>query len=229
VYMSMRASVHPHVSSKNHTKISWVLLDSLYSCTVPLVLPNYIKASIMRASLCALALSCFGKVAGQSLTAALSNTVFLNEGVVTSTDERVWVNIPTMYLEAENVTCAQCSWGTSSYPYMFYKNGTAPVCQPQTPNPGHDAPGSDFTATPLAQDSSSDCEALCCSQASCTAWTYVPSAPSVYFDCQAGQHCCYQKSGNPPFTNSTIPGIISGYITQPLDAFVVRFPRAHHR
>jgi hypothetical protein len=177
----------------------------------------------MRASLCALALSCIGKVAGQSLTAALSNTVFLNEGVVTSTDERVWVNIPTMYLEAENVTCAQCSWGTSSYPYMFYKNGTAPVCQPQTPNPGHDAPGSDFTATPLAQDSSSDCEALCCSQASCTAWTYVPSAPSVYFDCQAGQHCCYQKSGNPPFTNSTIPGIISGYITQPLDAFVVRF------
>jgi hypothetical protein len=54
--------------------------------------------------------------------------------------------IPCMYLEAENVTCAQCSWGIGgSCPYLFQVNSSTPEpCNPGTPQPGHDLPGADY-------------------------------------------------------------------------------------
>lgn len=52
--------------------------------------------------------------------------------------------IPCMYLEAENVTCAQCAWGIGgSCPYLWKLNGTR-TCTPEPPRDGYDLPGADF-------------------------------------------------------------------------------------
>ena len=67
----------------------------------------------------------------------------------------------------------------------------------------------------LAQDNSSACEALCCSDSACDAWVYVPSAPAMFESCNPGDHCCYLKNSVPtPVKNSDV-GITSGTMRTP--------------
>lgn len=158
----------------------------------------------------------FRTVVGDSLSDALSSTVFLNAGTVSAGDQFRYLDIPCMYLEADNVTCAQCSWGVGgACPYLFQITSNVPSnCTPDAPQPGNDLPGSDYTATALQNDDYTVCESLCCAEDECGAWTYVPSAPSDYLSCLTGDHCCYRKTGFPEFKPSTLPNIISGFVNK---------------
>lgn len=122
-----------------------------------------------------------------------------------------------MYLEMENVTCAQCSWGQGgSVPYLFASSGPPTTCTPQAPRPGFDSPGNDYRTHQLPAGAvAAQCEALCCGEQACGAWTFAPAAPGAYMSCAAGAPCCYIKGGTPDFTNSSVPGIVSGGVTRP--------------
>jgi hypothetical protein len=80
-----------------------------------------------------------------------------------------------MYLEAENVTCAQCSWGIGgSCPYLFKQNSSSPQqCNPTQPVPHHDLPGGDYrqVGTPAAS-------------------THPPSPPHLFLDACWWHLCC---------------------------------------
>ena len=82
----------------------------------------------------------------------------------------------------------------------------------------YDRPGGDYRTQVLAQDNSSACEALCCSESQCDTWVYVPSAPSVFDSCNPGDHCCYLKNSNPAPAKSSLAGITSGSLRTPTPA-----------
>jgi hypothetical protein len=61
----------------------------------------------------------FVEGSGRSLVDELKAVRFLHEGVARDIDSYSWLPIECMYLEAENVTCSQCSWaGPCSYKYI---------------------------------------------------------------------------------------------------------------
>ena len=156
---------------------------------------------------------------GAALSTLLSSIVRFDGGTVHAADHYKFAPIPCQYLEAENVTCAQCSWGIGgSCPYLFgYDGSDAPpipdTCSPGLP--GTDRGGGDYRTQELPTDSVADCRALCCTEDQCNAWVYVPSAPSNFLQCHTGSHCCYLKSSTPAPTNSSLPGIVSGTATWP--------------
>ena len=80
-----------------------------------------------------------------ALAAALGAVQFFSSGTVHASDLHRYVGIPCMYLEADNVTCAQCSWGIGgSCPYLWRVNSTNTSCTPEPPRSGYDLPGADY-------------------------------------------------------------------------------------
>jgi hypothetical protein len=62
------------------------------------------------------------------LFAALAASRFNNIGTVNSSSRFAFQRIPAQYLEAENVSCAGCSWGDGgAVPYLFDVTGAAPA------------------------------------------------------------------------------------------------------
>lgn len=154
-----------------------------------------------------------------SLVDSLQALVTLNSGTVRSNESYAYFPIACQYLEPENVTSAQSSWGEGGSCAYLYRVDSPPAppgsCNASAPEPGMDRPGGDFAATPLPTDSSAACEALCCAEDNCASWTYVPSAPAVFLGCAVGDHCCYQKGHTTPSPSSD-PGIVSGTVARPL-------------
>ena len=150
------------------------------------------------------------------LFSALASSRFLNLGVVNASSTFAFLPIAAQYLEAENVSCAGCSWGAGGIPYLFDvtnappANATCHALGPPTPN--MDRPGGDLRTIVQAADDVSLCAASCCADASCGAWAYAGSAPAPFLSCAAGDHCCYLKSGQP--AQSPLAGLTSGLVNR---------------
>jgi len=151
---------------------------------------------------------------GGSLTGALQSIYFLNAGTVRAIDTYVNVPVACEYLEAENVTAAQSSWGVGGacpYPYLLVGPPPAPSsCNATAPMPGFDRGGGDYATVMQATDDATLCESTCCNATECDSWVYAPQAPAVFMSCTAGSHCCFLKNGQPTPTKSSLPGITSG-------------------
>jgi hypothetical protein len=124
--------------------------------------------------------------------------------------------VPCFYLETENVTCEDCSWGVSGTCSLLTLGAQPPdVCTSQTPPAkGVDMAGSDIESSP--QGDEAGCAAHCCATAGCVAWTAVAAIEATAGACIAGGPCCWLKSSAPPAFNSSYPGgIWSGNVTRP--------------
>ena len=151
--------------------------------------------------------------ASASLQSQLQSVVQFTTGLVHKSDAFRYKGIPCGYLEGENITCSDCSWGVGgSCPYMWGFNGSAPppTCTPGAVTKGMDRPGGDYRTQALQTDDVSLCQSLCCAEEQCESWVYVPSAPSAFLQCTPGQHCCYLKGTTPSPSSSSLPGIQTG-------------------
>lgn len=120
------------------------------------------------------------------------------------------------YLEIENVTCVDCSWGGSCD--LQTLGGTPPpsTCSASSPaHEGFDRPGSDFATASAANFSA--CSDRCCGDADCVAWVFVAEYQGASDqNCVHGSGCCWLKGSVPaesPYPNYP-GGLWSGTATQ---------------
>jgi non-lysosomal glucosylceramidase len=129
------------------------------------------------------------------------------------------------YLEVENVTCTDCSWGGSCAVQTMLTGPPPPTeCLNQSqPLPNMDRPGGDFAASPCP--SLEQCSQRCCDSAQCLAWVYVTALQGSFMDCTAGETCCFLKSAVPdPVPNNYPGGLWSGNVSRPPPGPVVVTP-----
>ena len=146
---------------------------------------------------------------------ALAASVFLNQGVVNASSKFAYLPIAAQYLEAENVSCAGCSWGAGGIQYLFDVTNAPPAnasCNVLPSTPDTDRPGGDLRTIVQATDDASLCAASCCDDVSCGAWAYASAAPLPFLSCATGDHCCYLKSGAP--AQHPLAGITSGLVNR---------------
>lgn len=165
----------------------------------------------------AAALAAAPAAAAPPLFEALAASRFLNLGVVNASSAFRFLPIPAQYLEAENVSCAGCSWGAGgSFPYLFDVTASPPTnasCGPLGPAaPNTDRPGGDLYTIVQAVDDDALCATACCAEAGCGAWVYASSAPNDFDSCKAGDHCCYIKGGQP--ATAPLSGVTSGLVNR---------------
>lgn len=174
-------------------------------------------------TLAATAAATVAAAGGSPVFDALSSLVFLNQGVHRPADAYAFAPIECLYLEPDNVTCAQCTWGESgSCPYLSLASATPSQCNASAPTPGTDRPGGDVSAAPITGGWQA-CQARCCGDSLCTSgWVYVDKAPSHFLNCAPGDQCCYLKGGAAPPApvNSSIPGITSGTVSKPVPSII---------
>lgn len=143
---------------------------------------------------------------------------FISNGTHRATDAYTFVPVECLYLEPENVTCAQCSWYEGgSCPLLSLAASSPPPpsdCNTSTPATGYDLPGGDSQAAPITGGFEA-CGQRCCDSALCTAgWVWVPSAPADFMACKAGQECCYMKGASGTPEKSSVAGIVSATVTK---------------
>ena len=158
--------------------------------------------------------SIFAEDSKNMLLENLQSVRFLHEGVSRSDDEYMFHPINCMYLEGENISCAQCSWGANcAYKFQGFP-GPLPYT-PLPPKPGYDRPGGDLRTVVQSQDSWQTCQSSCCGDGNCVGWVYVPSAPTEFMTCRHGDHCCYLKSTSVDPQPSSLSGITTGAVDRP--------------
>ncbi len=76
------------------------------------------------------------RTAGAALHDVLSQSVFFDSGTVYASDEFSYIQLYCGYLEAENVSSVNSSWG-SGCSYLIYKNesGSLGPCSPTSSPP----------------------------------------------------------------------------------------------
>jgi hypothetical protein len=168
--------------------------------------------------------------ASDPLFDALSRTIFLSSGTVTSSDKFVSSIIPVSYNEPENVSCHTCGWAVGgSMPFLFQANTSAPApaqsCNLSSVVQGFDMPGMDIGAFPLTSDNITACQAACCANADCGAYLYEPQVDISFGSCTKGLPCCFLKSAFPGYKPKTVPGgIFAGNATKPAPAALLTPP-----
>ena len=83
------------------------------------------------------ALAAAAAVAGAALQDLLAQSVFFESGTVYATDQFAYTNLYCGYLEGENISSVNSSWGVGCA-YMIYANesGSGGPCDPTPPTPG---------------------------------------------------------------------------------------------
>ena len=75
-------------------------------------------------------------VASAALQDLLAQSVFFENGTVSATDEFAFIQLYCGYLEGENISSVNASWGVGCS-YLVYANETGlGPCVPQPPTPG---------------------------------------------------------------------------------------------
>lgn len=161
-------------------------------------------------------------LADADISTALRRVQFANEGTTRSNDTFFFSNIvpvgegaKLMYLEADNVSCAQCVWADGAkyfvdHPYLFKEaegpavttiapktTTTTSQCKPDPVQKG-DRPGDDISVNtfPLGTNVSA-CTELCCNTGDCEAYVFIPDMPIAYQNCPVNSACCWIKDGVP--------------------------------
>lgn len=105
---------------------------------------------------------------------ALQSAQFLSSGTISANDTIAYMPISCQYLEPENVTAAQSSWGEGgTCPYAYQVVGAVPPatdCTPSAATPGFDRGGGDYNAVMLPSDDWTACQAKCCGESQCMSW-----------------------------------------------------------
>eukprot|EP01116_Phalansterium_solitarium_P010681 TRINITY_DN2576_c0_g2_i1.p1 TRINITY_DN2576_c0_g2~~TRINITY_DN2576_c0_g2_i1.p1 ORF type:complete len:1038 (+),score=373.87 TRINITY_DN2576_c0_g2_i1:144-3257(+) len=154
-----------------------------------------------------LALACFGHVAiaADSLFAVLAAVPFQNKpGLVNASEAYTFMSVPCYYLEVENVTCTDCSWG-GPCAVMIRGAERTPNCSAQAPpHASFDRPGDDYQQ--ITSGTIDECQAACCADNECMSWVYVKTSQTTFGSCKLGVPCCFLKSGVPDETPNNYPG-----------------------
>jgi hypothetical protein len=129
-----------------------------------------------------------------ALSSALATVPFSNglTGVSVNADTYNYHPLSCFYLETENVTCTDCSWGGDCNVLGLGPGQPAGGnCTAESPAASSiDRPGGDYDSAPAANFSA--CQARCCSQEQCVAWVYVTTLESgTEGQCTGGTSCCW--------------------------------------
>ena len=137
-----------------------------------------------------------------ALVDALHRVVFRNSGLTLRSHEYDWEVVTPVsgkrgYLELENVSRVQGSWGGSPVPQRFLRapaRDTA-ACTAAANSTGFDIPGHDLSTVQSGISDSRDCARVCCATARCDGFVFLPAAPSKNGACDANLPCCFLKVG----------------------------------
>jgi non-lysosomal glucosylceramidase len=168
---------------------------------------------------------------GDGLFALLQRVPFRNAGLAQRSDRYAWGTVPVasgamFYLEKENVSCTQCSWGGNKGKHRFLvppppppPAGGAAGCAALNATLGVDIAGHDLKNTQDGVTTSADCLRLCCGTPGCDGAVFLPkTGHSTNAACtNASRACCFLKTGSAlaPRGRSQIPGIVATGVKGP--------------
>ena len=185
---------------------------------------------------------------GDGLFALLQRVPFRNAGLAQRSDRYAWGTVPVasgamFYLEKENVSCTQCSWGGNKGKPRFLvppppppPAGGAAGCAALNATLGVDIAGHDLKNTQDGVTTSADCLRLCCGTPGCDGAVFLPkTGHSTNAACtNASRACCFLKTGSalapraPLSPLSTAPTILTIRSACSASCFIAR-RRANRR
>ena len=158
-----------------------------------------------------------------SLFGRLQRVAFRNAGMTWRWHRYAWQKVPVasgsmFYLEQENVSCTQCSWGGNTGTHRFVVPPPPPPSPPvQAPcvalnsTVGMDIPGHDLKTVQAGVVARDDCLHSCCATPGCDGLVFLPkTGGSKNGACiDADLPCCFLKTGSvlAPRVHSELPGI----------------------
>ena len=158
-----------------------------------------------------------------SLFGRLQRVAFRNAGMTWRWHRYAWQTVPVasgsmFYLEQENVSCTQCSWGGNTGTHRFVVPSPPPPAAPvQAPCValnsmlGMDIPGHDLKTVQAGVVTRDDCLRSCCATPGCDGLVFLPkTAGSKNGACiDPDRPCCFLKTGSvrAPRIHSALPGI----------------------
>ncbi len=159
----------------------------------------------------------------------LQRVPFRNAGLSRRSDRYAWGTVPPasgamFYLEKENVSCTQCSWGGNKGEHLFLVPSPSPPdpksqCVALNTTPGVDISGHDLKNMQGGVTTSADCLRVCCDTPGCDGTVFLPkTGHSTNAACtNASRPCCFLKTGSAlaPRGRSQIPGIVASGVKGP--------------
>ena len=160
---------------------------------------------------------------GASYADLLRSFTFLHEGNLSGSTRHLNLRAATAYVECENCTLANYSWGNSRaqgnaagncdwFEFLFQEQpeaAKAPVSLDFLE--GVDFPGGDYRQTQEASEAASAqaCAASCASEPRCVAFTWAEAIKAPWGNCTTRGPCCFLKDVLPLPTYT--PGLTSAH------------------